>query len=44
MINMILAGYFLYQAFGYFKDSEPEWGVTYIGLTILNIVLGLVID
>ena len=44
MINMILAGYFRHQAFGYVKDSEPEWGVVYIGLAILNIVLGLVID
>lgn len=44
MINMFLAGYFLYKAFNYFEDSEPEMGVLYIGLTILNIVLGLVVD
>ena len=44
MANMFLAGYFLHKAFGYFEDSEPEKGVIYVGMTILNIVLGLVID
>jgi hypothetical protein len=44
MANMFLAGYFLHKAFGYFEDSEPEKGAIYIGITILNIVLGLAIN
>lgn len=44
MANMFLAGYFLHKAFGYFKDSEPEKGIIYVGITILNIGLGLAID
>lgn len=44
MANMFLAGYFLCRAFGYFEDSEPKKGIAFIGITILNIVLGLAID
>lgn len=44
MANMFLGGYFLHKAFDYFEEAEPAKGVIYIGLVVLNIVLGLTLN
>ena len=41
MLNMFLGGFFLNMVFDYFEEEEYVKGLIYIGLVILNIVLGL---
>ena len=44
MANMFLGGYFLHKVFDCFEEEEPGKGLFYIGLVVLNIVLGLTLN